>query len=129
MATVTRKRPKPVEPQRKEKQVSLILQYEQWQEVKCWIGWTLQHRSASGLRKKLSQEDKNNLREAYELIDAKLKTNPGPEIEITESIWIMFQIPNTLFRAKWGGGKLAHFSSRSYGEICNVLNGVRKDSF
>lgn len=125
MATATWKRPKPVEPKVKEKQVSLILQYEQWHEVKCWMGWALQHRDAAKLRKRLSQEDRNNLRTAYELIDAKTKTNPGPEIEITDSIWVMFQIPTTLFRAVWGGGKLAHFTARSYGEICNQLNGVQ----
>lgn len=125
MVTATRKRPKPVESKKKEKQVSLILQHEQWHEVKCWMGWVIQDRRAAKLRKRLTEDDLRTLKAAYELIDAKTKTNPGPEIEITDSIWVMYQIPTTLFRAVWGGGKLAHFTARSYGEICNQLNGVQ----
>ena len=125
MATATWKRPKPVEPKKKEKQVSLILQHEQWHEVKCWMGWTIQDRRASQIRKRLTEDDQRTLRAAYDLIDAKTKTNPGPEIEITDSFSVLAQVPVTLNRAVWGGGNLAYFTARSYGEICNQLNGVQ----
>lgn len=116
---------KPVE--KKEKLLTLILTREQWIELKNWMGWILTHRDSHSVRKKLSEYEKACLQNAYRKIDAATKTNRF-EVEITDSNWVMQQVPVTLYRAVSGGGKLAHFGAQQYGEICKVLNGSRKDS-
>lgn len=116
---------KPVE--EKEKLLSLILTREQWIELKNWLGWILSSQQASTYRKHMEQHERVCVQKLYQILQLRTQTNRF-EIEITESNWVMTQIPVTLLRVVSGGGKLAHFNSQMYGEICKVLNGSGKDS-
>ncbi|WP_299466400.1 hypothetical protein, partial [uncultured Gimesia sp.] len=57
--------------------------------------------------------------------DQKEVSDEEGRYEITDSNWVMQQVPVTLYRAVSGGGKLAHFGARQYGEICKTLNGSK----